>query len=150
MFHNGVWKKWLLPVLWDQAVTESLSVPGSEVSCDSASCTGGQCETGCTTGSVILHSDTDIRRGPRSPVSGWFPDHKLTFLLRIYIWLNVLKSVLVCLVHCATAAYIILNVFLRTEVCLFCLPIGFFLESQLPWHIGDMESAQMGSNCFLN
>lgn len=39
---------------------------------------------------------------------------------------DVLKSVLVCLIYCATVTYVVLNVFLRTEFCLyFVCPLGF-------------------------
>lgn len=39
---------------------------------------------------------------------------------------DVLKSVLVCLVYCTTVTCVVLNVFLRTEVCLyFACPLGF-------------------------
>lgn len=39
---------------------------------------------------------------------------------------DVLKYVLVCLVYCVSLTYVVLNVFLRNEICLyFAWPLGF-------------------------
>lgn len=108
-------------------MTECLSVPGSEVSCDSASCAGGQYETDCTHSSQSYCTWTQPSGGVLDPQSQ--ADSQTTSMPGFSEDISgsdVLKSVLVCLVYCATVAYVVLNVFLKTEVCLyFACPLGF-------------------------
>jgi len=92
-------------------MTECISKPCSEVSCDSARCTGGECET--ETASLVHNpnvSEAQPVRGVLAPQSQ--PDSQTTSLpvfSEDTPSSDVLKSVLVCLAYCATVMYAVLN-----------------------------------------
>lgn len=92
-------------------MTEYISMPCREVSCNSARCTGGECETEIA---LLVHnrtaSEAQMLGEVLAPQSQ--PDSQTTSLSvssEDTSSSDVLKSVLVCLAYCATVMYAVLN-----------------------------------------